>query len=51
LSRAKSYLVINSYLLESYWQIGKQIIEDEQNGSFSAAYGEGVLKNLAKALT
>ena len=51
LARAKSYRAINSFLLESYWQIGKIIVEDEQNGTSRAAYGEKVLKNLAKALT
>jgi len=50
-ARAKSYRAINSYLLESYWQIGRLIIEDEQKGVSRAAYGEGVIKNLAKALT
>jgi len=38
-------------LLESYWQIGKLIVEDEQKGATRAAYGEKVLKNLANALT
>jgi len=50
-ARAKSYRAINSFLLESYWQIGKLIVEDEQKGASRAAYGEGILKHLAQALT
>ncbi|KAA5539657.1 PDDEXK nuclease domain-containing protein [Adhaeribacter rhizoryzae] len=50
-ARAKSYRAINRFLLESYWQIGKLIVEDEQQGASRAAYGEKVLKNLAQALT
>ncbi len=50
-ARAKSYWAVNRYLLESYWQIGKLIVEDEQQGASRAAYGEKVLKNLAHALT
>jgi len=38
-------------LLESYWQIGKLIVEDEQKGASRAAYGEAVLKNLSIKLT
>jgi hypothetical protein len=41
----------NSALLESYWQIGKIIMEDEQEGNEKAVYGKATLKNLAKQLT
>lgn len=50
-ARAKSYHAINKYLLKSYWQIGKLILDDEQKGASRAAYGEAVLKNLAIQLT
>jgi predicted nuclease of restriction endonuclease-like (RecB) superfamily len=50
-ARAKSYRAINRFLLESYWHIGKLIVEDEQKGANRAAYGEKVLKHLAQALT
>jgi hypothetical protein len=42
--------MVNSNLLETYWQIGKQIVEDEQQGKSRADYGKNVLKNLAKQL-
>ncbi|PSR56186.1 DUF1016 domain-containing protein [Adhaeribacter arboris] len=41
----------NSILLQMYWQIGKLIVEDEQQGKAKAAYGKEVLKNLSRQLT
>ena len=38
-------------MVEAYWQIGKRIVEQEQHGEDRAAYGEGILKELSKALT
>jgi hypothetical protein len=35
----------------TYFQIGKMIIEDEQNGKDRAAYAEKTLAYLSKALT
>jgi predicted nuclease of restriction endonuclease-like (RecB) superfamily len=43
--------MVNSALIETYWHIGKTIIEDEQNGKERADYGKSVLKNLAQELT
>src|SRR5664279_261807 len=50
-ARAKAYRAVNTYLLESYWQIGKLIVEEEQKGKTKAEYGKAVLKNLALQLT
>jgi predicted nuclease of restriction endonuclease-like (RecB) superfamily len=50
-SRERVFRVANSALLESYWQIGKIIVEDEQQGKAKAEYGKATLKNLAKQLT
>ena len=50
-SRERVFRVANSALLESYWSIGKVIVEDEQNGSSKAGYGKATLKNLSKQLT
>ncbi|KXK43186.1 MAG: hypothetical protein UZ11_BCD004000851 [Bacteroidetes bacterium OLB11] len=41
----------NTALLETYWKIGKIIVEDEQKGKSKASYGKAVLKNLANQLT
>lgn len=51
LSRQKVYRMANSVLLETYWQIGKTIVEDEQQGKAKAKYGKATLKNLAQQLT
>lgn len=50
-SRLKIFRAANSALLESYWQIGKLIVEDEQQGKLRADYGQGTLKNLSAQLT
>ena len=50
-ARAKSYRAVNTFLLESYWQIGELIVEDEQQGKRKAEYGKGTLKVLATQLT
>lgn len=50
-SRLRIFRVANSALLESYWQIGKLIIEDEQQGKLKADYGKETLKNLSNHLT
>lgn len=50
-SRLKVFRAANSALLESYWQIGKLIVEDEQQGKLRADYGKATLKNLSKQLT
>ncbi len=51
LSRQRVYRMANSALLETYWNIGKIIIEDEQKGNDKAEYGKGTLKTLAQQLT
>ena len=43
--------VINTEMVESYWQIGKVIIEEEQRGKSRASYGEEILKKLSIKLT
>ena len=50
-SRQRVYRMVNSSLLETYWQIGKLIIEDEQQGNTKSQYGKATLKKLANQLT
>jgi predicted nuclease of restriction endonuclease-like (RecB) superfamily len=38
-------------MVESYWQIGQQIVEYEQHGEARADYGRGLLKELAARLS
>ena len=42
---------INNALVETYWNIGKYIVEFEQNGQTRAKYGKQLLVNLSKDLT
>ncbi len=51
LSRQRVFRMANSVLLETYWQIGKLIVEDEQQGKKRAEYGKALLKTLANQLT
>ncbi len=43
--------VVNVELLRAYWQIGKIIVEYEQDSQERAAYGSGLLNELSKELT
>ena len=42
---------INGVMLDTYWQLGKSIIENEQDGEIKAQYGKKVLAELSKRLT
>ncbi len=50
-ARNKISATINTTMTETYWQIGKRIVEEEQGGESRAKYGEALLKNLSKVLT
>ena len=51
ISRQKVYRSVNFVLLETYWNIGKILVEEEQQGKIRAVYGANVLKNISKELT
>ena len=38
-------------MVEAYWKVGQQIVEEEQQGKTKAGYGEAILQNLSRALT
>lgn len=48
--RQKAYQTVNTTLVTTYWNIGRHIIEFEQNGSEKADYGSRLLKRLSKDL-
>lgn len=50
-ARQKAYSAINSAMVEAYWQIGRRIVEEEQNGEDRAEYGKKILENLSLELT
>ncbi len=50
-AQSKAISAVNSAMVFAYWEIGKRIVEEEQNGSERADYGAYLLKNLAQSLT
>ena len=49
--RKKAGMAVNAILLQTYWQIGKYIVEFEQGGSEKSRYGSELLDRLSKDLT
>ncbi len=49
--RKKAYQEVNSILVDTYWEIGRRIVEFEQKGREKAEYGSGLLNKLSKDLT
>ncbi len=49
--KSQAAITINSTLVETYWNIGKYIVEFEQDGQAKAKYGERLLVTLSKDLT
>ena len=50
-ARDTVYKKVNFVMVEAYWNIGKQIVEEEQNGEDRAKYGSYLIKELSKRLT
>lgn len=50
-ARRKSYAAINAVMLDTYWNIGQRIVEQEQHGKSRADYGTRLLSLLADELT
>lgn len=50
-ARDNAYRQVNFIMVEAYWNIGKQIIEEEQNGKDRAEYGSYLIKELSSRLT
>jgi predicted nuclease of restriction endonuclease-like (RecB) superfamily len=50
-SRTKAIQYVNNILVETYWYIGKRIVEFEQKGNKKAEYGSNLLKQLSKDLS
>lgn len=48
--RKKAYREVENILLNTYWNIGKYIVEFEQKGNERAEYGKNLLINLSKDL-
>lgn len=47
----KAAFSVNSHMIETYWKIGKHIVEFEQGGNLKAEYGKALLKNISNNLS
>ena len=50
-ARSQTLTNINTTMVYTYFEIGRYIVEYEQNGNDRAQYGKAVLKNLSQRLT
>lgn len=49
--RESAYTAVNANAIETYWRVGKRIVEEEQMGRLRAEYGTRLLRILSKELT
>ena len=50
-ARTASARSVNALMTASYWEIGRRIVEFEQQGETRAEYGEQLVEQLSKDLT
>lgn len=50
-ARAKAFVAINYSLVERNWNIGRRIVEQEQQGNTRAEYGKHVIEMASRKLT
>lgn len=50
-ARTSSYRAVNFIMVEAYWNVGRVIVEEEQQGSDRAKYGSQLIKRLASRLS
>jgi hypothetical protein len=46
-ARTASARSVNALMTATYWEIGRRIVEFEQEGQERAEYGEGIIKQLS----
>ena len=49
-SRRKVAYEVNNTMLMAYWNVGRIIVENEQNGNIKAEYGKQIIKELSREL-
>jgi len=49
-ARARAYRAINTAMVAAYWEIGRAIVEQEQQGQQRAEYGQALLEELSSRL-
>jgi predicted nuclease of restriction endonuclease-like (RecB) superfamily len=48
--QVRAVQAVNTQLVETYWQVGRHIVEVEQDGNLRAEYGKALIKNLSTDL-
>lgn len=48
--RQQAYIAVGKSQIETYWKIGRRIVEEEQNGAERARYGTHLLLQLSEKL-
>lgn len=49
--RERAYSAVSQQMIETYWNIGRRIVEEEQQGKERAEYGERIIEKLSEQLT
>ena len=49
--RKQAYASVNQAIIQTYWNIGRRIVEEEQDGEKRAKYGKRLIANLAEQLS
>lgn len=49
--RRQAYASANQIVIQTYWNIGRRIVEEEQHGEQRAGYGKRLIANLAERLS
>lgn len=50
-ARSQAYRAVNTIMVQTYWHIGKRIVEQEQQGNSRAGYGDFIVAGLSKYLS
>ena len=50
-SRKRAFIAVNTTLLDLYWHIGENIVNNLQKGKKKAKYGTNLINNISKKLT
>lgn len=50
-SRNKAFKAVNTIMVQTYWQIGKRIVEQQQKGENRAGYGDYLISDLSRYLS
>jgi predicted nuclease of restriction endonuclease-like (RecB) superfamily len=47
----KAIMAVNTHLVETYWEVGRHIVEFEQGGNAKAQYGKNLINTLSEDLS